>query len=52
MGEVDLFLLPRIDETLQKLEKFKSATVLDLSLGFYMIPLDKETQKICSNILP
>ena len=50
--EVDPFPLPRINETLQKLGKFKSATALDLSLGFYSIPLDKESQKICSTILP
>ena len=50
--EVDPFPLPRINETLQKLEKFKSATALDLSLGFYLIPLDKESQKVYSTILP
>ena len=32
--EVHPFSLPRINEMLQKLEKFKSTTVLDLSLGF------------------
>jgi hypothetical protein len=37
---------------LQKLEKFKSATALDLSLGFYTIPLDEESKKLCSTILP
>ena len=41
--EVEPFPLPRINETLQKLERFKSATTLDLSLGFYLIPLDKES---------
>ena len=41
--EVDPFPLPRINETLQKLEKFKSATALDLSHGFYSIPLDNES---------
>jgi hypothetical protein len=50
--EVDPFPLPRINETLQKLEKFKSATALDLSLGFYTIPLDEESQKLCATILP
>ena len=46
--EVDAFPLQKINETLQKLEKFKSATALDLSLGFYSIPLDKASQKLCS----
>ena len=50
--EVDPFPLPRINETLQKLEKFKSATALDLSLGFYSISFDEESQKVCSTILP
>ena len=46
------FPLPRIIETMQRLEKFKSATALDLSQGFYTIPIDKESQKICTTILP
>ena len=46
------FPIPRINEQLQKLEKFKSATALDLSQGFYTIPLDEESQKICTTILP
>ena len=50
--EIDPFPLPRINESLQKLEKFKSATALDLSLGFYTIPLDEESKKLCSTILP
>ena len=37
---------------LQKLEKFKSVTALDLSLGFYRISLDEESQKLCATILP
>ena len=51
--EVDPFPLPRINETLQKLEEFKSAIALDLSIGFYLIPLDEESQKkICKTKLP
>ena len=46
------FPLPRIIDTIQRLEKFTSATALDLSQGFYTIPLDKESQKICTTILP
>ena len=50
--EVDLFPLPHINETLQKLEKFKLVKALDLLFRFYSIPLDKESQKICSTTLP
>ena len=46
------FPLPRIGETLQKLEKFKCATAIDLSQGYYHIPLSKKSQKICTTILP
>ena len=49
---MDSILLLRINETLQKVDRFKYATVLDLSLGFYLIPFDEESQKICSTILP
>ena len=46
------FPLPRINESLQKIEKFKSTTAMDLSHGYYSIPLSKKSQKICSTILP
>jgi hypothetical protein len=46
------FPLPRIRESIQKIEKFKSATALDLSQGYYSIPFDKSTQKICNTVLP
>ena len=46
------FPLPRINESLQKIEKFKSATAIDLSQGYYSIPLSKKNQKICTTILP
>jgi len=36
----------------QKLEKFSYATALDLSMGYYHIPLDKEAQELCTTILP
>ena len=32
--------LPKISELLQKLEGFKYATAIDLSMGYYHIPLD------------
>ena len=46
------FPLPRINESLQRIEKFKSTTALDLSQGYYSIPLSKKSQKICTTILP
>ena len=46
------FPLPRINKSLQKIEKFKSATAIDLSQGYYSIPLSKKSQKICTTILP
>ena len=44
------FPLPRINESLQKIEKFKSAMVIDLSQGYYSIPLfKKKSENIYSN---
>ena len=37
------FPIPNIIKTLQQLSRFKSATALDLSQGFYTIPLSKES---------
>ena len=46
------FPLPRIGETIQRLEKLISATALDLSHGYYSIPICKASQQICITILP
>jgi hypothetical protein len=46
------FPLPRIGETIQRLEKFISATALDLSQGYYSIPICPQSQKLCATILP
>ena len=46
----DLFPLPWILEMLQKLENFKSATALNLLQEFYMLPMDKENQQICTTV--
>ena len=46
------FPLPRIGESLQKFEKFKSATAIDLPQGYYSIPLSKKIQKIYTTVLP
>ena len=43
--EVRPFLLLRINERLQKLKKFKLATALDLSLGFYWFHLRKRVRR-------
>jgi hypothetical protein len=44
--------LPKISDLLRKLSGFKHATVIDLSMGSYHIPLDLEAQKLCTKILP
>jgi hypothetical protein len=44
--------LPQIQHILQKMERFKYASALDLSMGYYHIPLDAESQLLCTTILP
>ena len=46
------YLLPKILDILMKLTGFKYAMAIDLSIGYYHIPIDKESQKLCSTILP
>ena len=46
------FPLPKISDLLLKLHGFKYATALDLSMGYYHIPLDEESQELCTTILP
>jgi hypothetical protein len=46
------FPLPKILDLLQKLSGFKYATAIDLSMGYYHIPLDEHSQKLCTTILP
>jgi transposase InsO family protein len=46
------FPLPKISDLLYKLEGFKYATAIDLSMGYYHIPLDEESQALCTTILP
>ena len=46
------FPIPKISELLQSLSGFKRATSLDLSMGYYHIPLDEESQKLCTFGMP
>ena len=46
------FPLPKISDLLQKLAGFKYATAIDLSMGYYHIPLDEASQALCTTILP
>ena len=50
--EREPFPIPRVLDIMHKLGKFKSVTALDLSQGFYTIPLDEESQKICTTVTP
>jgi hypothetical protein len=46
------FPLPKVSDLLRKLSGFKYATEIDLSMGYYNIPLDLEAQILCTTILP
>ena len=43
--------IPKILDILQRMERFKYATAIDLRKGYYHIPLNEETQKLCTTIL-
>ena len=47
-----LYPLPKIADILQRLAGFTYATALDLSMGYYHAPLDEESQKLCTTVLP
>ena len=44
--------IPKILDILQKLERFKYATAVDLRKGYYHINLDKQAQAMCTTVLP
>ena len=44
--------LPKISDLLQRLEGFRYATAIDLSMGYYHIPLDKYSQGLCGTVMP
>ena len=46
------FPLPKIADLLQTLTGFTYATAIDLSMGYYHIPMDETSQKLCSMVLP
>ena len=46
------FPLPKISDQLLKLEGLKCAKAIDLSMGYHHIPLDEESQKLCTTISP
>ena len=45
------FPLPKISDLLQKLQGFRYATAINLSMGYYHIPLDEYSQWLCMMIL-
>ena len=44
--------LPKISDLLYKPQGFTYTTAIDLSMGYYHIPLDEEAQKLCTTTLP
>jgi hypothetical protein len=45
------FQLPKISDMLRKVRGFEYATAIELSMGYYHIPLDLEAQKLCPTIV-
>src|SRR3989338_2231396 len=43
----EIYALPRVAEVLQELGGFDTFSTLDATEGFFQIPLQKETQKLC-----
>jgi len=46
------FPMPKASDMLQKLQGFTYATAIDLSMGYYHIPIDLESQELCTTVLP
>jgi len=46
------FPIPKISTVLQEMEGFTYASALALNMGYYMIRLDPDAQKICTIMLP
>ena len=44
--------LPKIVDIFQRMEGFVYITLLDLVMGYYTLPLDEESQRICTAIFP
>ena len=44
--------LPKISDLLQRLQGFRYATAIDLSMGYYHIPLDEYSQSLCGTVMP
>jgi hypothetical protein len=46
------FPLPKISDMLRKVSGFRYATAIYLSMGYYHIPLDLKTHRLCTTIFP
>ena len=44
--------LPTISELLHRIDGFDYVTALDLSMGYYHLPLSRESQRIAATVLP
>ena len=45
------FPLPKISDMFQQIDKFVSATAINISMGYYHMELDKEPRKICTAVI-
>jgi hypothetical protein len=46
------FPMPKIPEIFRGMEKFQYATMLDLNMGYYSMPLSEKSKKLCTTVLP
>jgi hypothetical protein len=44
--------LPHIQDIFHNLEGFEYATAIDINMGYYHVPLDEDSQRICTTALP
>jgi RNase H-like domain found in reverse transcriptase/Reverse transcriptase (RNA-dependent DNA polymerase)/Integrase zinc binding domain len=44
--------LPRLADIFARLDRYTYASALDVSMGFYHVPLSEQAQKLCTTVLP
>jgi len=50
--DFQLLIQTTIQEIIQSIGKFEFVSTIDLNMGYYSIPLDEDSKKLCATILP